>query len=68
MMYQIRLQFSRTWQMTTWQRGGGPQLTNHPVKTLMVIYIVICQRSGVSNEPPEHGQPGALEYMNLGNL
>ena len=31
MMYQIRLQFYGTWQMTTWQRGGGPRLTDHPV-------------------------------------
>ncbi len=52
MMYQIRLRFYGTWQMTTWQRGGGPRLTDHPVITTMQPDL-----SMIRTHAPRHGSP-----------
>ncbi len=37
MMYQIRLRFYGAWQLATVQRGGGPQLINHPVSVYWIF-------------------------------
>ena len=44
MMYQIRLRIYGTWQMTAWQRAGGPRLTDHPVNdfldNLKIVHMI----------------------------
>ncbi len=46
LMYQIRLRLYGTWQMTTWQRGEGPRLTDHPVigKEVLPLWLTLTSQ------------------------